>query len=267
MTPQTGFGVQRGSQAEQVGRLILAGFVVIALPSFPFGNYLIYPFVLLTTWFHEMGHGLTAELLGQDFAQLTIFANGSGVAQSMVANDASPFVHAAIAAGGPMAPSLVGAGLILASAHERLWRPVLIGLAAAIFASVLLYVRGEVGMVALPLVGALLLLIAWRAGAGFMRFSLQFLGVLAAMSMLQDFDYLFTEEAVVDGRAMLSDTGQIEEALWLPHWFWAGVIILVSAVMIGASLKYALADKRRGPPGGRGLGRKAPANVLQFKRK
>jgi len=252
--------VAPGSQAEQVGRLILAVVVVLALPALPFGNYLIYPFFLLTTWFHEMGHGMTAELVGQDFQQLRIFADGSGVAESLVSNDASPFSRAAIAAGGPLAPSLIGSGLILASAHSRLWRPTLVALAVAIFASVIVYVRSEVGIAVLPLVGALLVLVAWRANDAFVRFSLQFLGVLAAMSMLRDFNYLFTEEATINGQRILSDTGQIEAALFLPHWVWAAAIILVSAIMIGASFKYALSDKRRGPPR-----RKLPANVLQFK--
>ena len=261
--------VQPGSQAEQVGRLILAVAVVIWLPALPLGNYVIYPFHLLTTWFHEMGHGITAELVGQHFERLLIYADGSGVAESYVENDASPVVNAAIAAGGPMAPSVIGALLILASAHQRLWRGTLVALAAAIGLSMVFYVRSDmqgwqdqVAFAVLPLVAGLLVLIAWRAKDGFVRFSLQFLGILAAMSMLQDFDYLFTEEAVIAGRPMLSDTGQIEAALFLPHWFWAAAIIAVSAVMIGASLKYALSDKRRGPPRP-----KRPANVLQFKRK
>lgn len=253
--------VEPGSQAEQVGRLILAGFVVIALPSLPLGNYLIYPFMILTTWFHEMGHGLTAILMGQDFVQLMIFADGSGVAESLIANDTSPFARAAIAAGGPLAPSVVGAGLILASAHERLWRPALWATAIAIFASVIIYVRSPVGYSVLPLVAALLSVIAWKASAGITRFTLQFIGVIAAMSMLRDFNYLFTEQAVIGGQQILSDTGQIEASLLLPHWVWAALIIAGSAVMIAASLKYALSDKRRGPPS-----RKLPANVLQFKR-
>jgi hypothetical protein len=66
---------------------------------------------------------------------------------------------------------------------------------------------------------------------------------------------------MVDGQAMISDTGQIEAALGLPHWFWAGVILLISGVMVGAALKYALAEHRLRPPP-----RKLPANVLQFKR-
>ncbi|MEM6477274.1 MAG: M50 family metallopeptidase, partial [Pseudomonadota bacterium] len=226
-----------------------------------FGNYLIYPFFILTTWFHEMGHGISAILTGQEFDQLVIYANGSGVAQSFVATDASRFTKATIAAGGPLAPSIVGSLLILASAHAKLWRPSLLALAAAIFISVLIYVRSQTGVVVLPLVGALLVLIAWRAKDGLVRFSLQFIGVLAAMSMFRDFDYLFTEQAVINGQTMLSDTGQIEAQLLLPHWVWAALIILVSAVMVGASLKYALNEKRLRPPP-----RKPPANVLQFKR-
>ncbi len=251
--------VRPGSQGEQVGRLLLAVIVVVALPSLPFGNYLIYPFMILTTWFHEMGHGLTAELLGQDFQRLVIYANGSGVAESLVETDASRLTHAAISAGGPLAPAFIGCILILASAHRRLWRATLVAMAIAIFASVIIYVRSEVGVAVLPLVGALLVLIAWRASDGFVRFSLQFLGVLGAMSMLRDFNYLFTEEAVIGGQRILSDTGQIEAALLLPHWVWAALIILISGLMTGASLKYALSEKRLNPPY-----RNRPKNVLQF---
>ncbi len=253
--------VKPGSQGEAVGRLVLAGLVVVMLPSLPFGAFLIYPFAILTTWFHEMGHGLTALATGQQFEQLMIFASGSGVAQSQVAGDASRFTLAAIAAGGPLAPSLMGALLILASAHSKLWRPVLWLSAAAIMLSVAIWVRSPVGYAMLPLVAAMIALVAWRGSPGFARFTLQFLGVLGAMSMLRDWRYLFTENAVIEGQAILSDTGQISAVLGLPHWFWAGVILLASAVMVGAALKYALAEERLRPPP-----RKLPANVLQFRR-
>jgi hypothetical protein len=250
-----------GSQAEQAGRLVLAGLVVVLLPALPFGNYLIYPFLILTTWFHEMGHGLTALAMGQEFRQLMIFASGSGVAESRIAADAGPLTFAAIAAGGPLAPCVAGALLILASAHPRLWRPVLWAVAAAIIASTLIWVRSSVGLAMLPLVAGVLALVAWRASAGLTRFTLQFLGVLAAMSMLRDFQYLFTQNAVIGGREVLSDTGQIAAVTGLPHWLWAGLILLVSAVMVGGALKYALAEQRLRPPP-----RKPPANVLQFRR-
>ena len=36
--------------------------------------------------------------------------------------------------------------------------------------------------------------------------------------------------------------GAIEAALVLPHWVWAGLITLLSALAIGASLKHALKE-------------------------
>ena len=252
-----GLRVRPGSQTEQVGRLVLAGLVVIFLPALPFGNYLVYPFLILTTWFHEMGHGVAALAAGQDFRQLMIFPDGSGVAESAIAADASRWVGVAIAAGGPLGPTLVGALLILASARERLWRPALWLMAAAILASVAIWVRSPVGTIVLPLVAALLALVAWRGKPGLARFSLQFLGLLGAMSMLRDFNYLFTREAVIGGQRVLSDTGQIAALTGLPHWLWAGLILALSAAMVGASLRFALAERRP----------KRPANVLQFRQK
>lgn len=257
------YGVAPGSQAEQVGRLILAVALVLFIPSLPFGNYLMYPFVILTTWFHEMGHGLMAMALGQGFDRLMIYADGSGVAQHSVNADASVFTHALIAAGGPLGPVLAGSGLIIASAHPKAWRPTLWAVSVAILASTIIFVRSPVGYAVLPVVGAALGLAAWKAPQGLVRFLLQFLGMLGATSMLADFRYLFTENISLGGKPMLSDTGAIEAALWLPHWIWASVILLVSTVIVGASLKYALSDKRRIPP----PKKKLPANVLQFKRK
>ena len=222
--------VEPGSQAEQVGRLLLAVFVVIALPSLPLGTYISYPFAILTTWFHEMGHGLAALATGNQFDRLLIQANGSGLAEMRLQDGTSRFTRALISAGGPLGPVVVGALLILASAREKLWRPTMWAMASVIFLSVFLYVRSPVGYSVLPLVGAAYALIAWKAPAGFVRFMLQFTGMLGALSMVSDFDYLFREE--IPGG--LSDTGQIERALFLPHWVWATLILLTSATMVGA---------------------------------
>lgn len=253
--------VQPGSQAEEVGRLILAGFVVLALPALPLGNYLSYPFTILTTWFHEMGHGLTAMLLGQSFERLLIDSNGSGAALLMISSDASPLLRAAISAGGPLAPTFFGACLIVASAHQKLWRPVLWGTAGAIFLSVILYVRSSTGIAVLPLIAVGLSLIAWKGSPGLNRFALQFLGLIGAFSLFSHSGYFFTESFVEDGQVKLTDTGKIEAALWLPHWVWASLIVLTCVGMVGASLKYALNEKRRLPKGP-----KLPDNVLQFRR-
>ena len=255
MTAPGGWRVRPGSPAEQFGRLMVAGLVVLFLPALPFGTYLAYPFVILTTWFHEMGHGLAALAAGQDFRQLQIFANGSGVAQSAVAADAGAWVGVVIAAGGPLGPSVVGAVLILASARERLWRPALWLMAGAIMLSVVLYVRSATGLIVLPLVAGLLALVAARGKPAMARFALQFVGLLGAFSVVRDFDYLLTREAAVGGAVMLSDTGQMAAITGLPHWLWAGAIVAASAALVGGALRYALKERRPKPP----------ANVLQFK--
>lgn len=242
--------------------MIIAVVLVLWLPALPGGAYVIYPFVILTTWFHEMGHGLTALLMGQEFTRLLLFADGSGLAEVRLDSDSGRFTRAAFAAGGPLAPVLVGSGLIVASAHQRLWRPVLWGLSATIFLSVILYVRSTVGFAVLPLAAAALALLAWKAPDGLNRFTLQFLGMLGAFSMVSDFNYLFSEQATIEGQSLPSDTGAIEDALFLPHWVWASLILAVSIAAVFASLKYALSDKRRLPPRP-----KRPANVLQFKRR
>lgn len=234
-----------GSQAEQVGRLFLAGVLVVFAPQLPFGNYLIYPFMILGTWFHEMGHGLTALALGNEFERLLIFADGSGIAESRIPADISPLESAAIAAGGPLGPSFIGTALILASSRRKLWRPALLVLAGIIALSTLVWVRTATGWIVLPSIASGFALIAWRATDGLGRFMLQFLGMLAALSMFLSWDYLFMESAVIGGQLMLSDTGAIAANLLLPHWVWALLLVTTAGLMIGASLKYALREQNR----------------------
>ncbi|WAT16932.1 M50 family metallopeptidase [Aurantiacibacter sp. MUD11] len=233
-------GVRPGSQEEQVGRLVIAGVLVTFLPALPLGNYLIYPFLILSTWYHEMGHGLTALVTGNDFELLVINADGSGYASSLTATQGGGVDRALIAMGGPLGPSVMGALLILASSARKYWKPALLALAGVLVLSTLIWVRSLVGWIMLPLVAALLGWLAWKGRAELQRFMLQFLGMLGALSMFSDWDYLFSEGGLVGGHPMLSDTAAIEAELFLPHWVWAVVIIGLSGLMIGASLKYAL---------------------------
>ncbi|PKL76350.1 MAG: peptidase M50, partial [Candidatus Melainabacteria bacterium HGW-Melainabacteria-1] len=40
--------------------LIVAAMITVMLWQMPFGGLALYPFTILATWFHEMGHGLSA---------------------------------------------------------------------------------------------------------------------------------------------------------------------------------------------------------------
>lgn len=232
------------SRDEHIKALALAASALFVLPHIPFGNFVLYPFMILTTWFHEMGHGVTALMVGFEFERLVLFPDGSGFAETYRPSDAPGLSHALVAAGGPIGPAIVGSLLILASAKPSLWRPALYTLGAAIVLSTLLYVRSMLGWLILPAIALGVIVIAAKGAPWLERFTLQFLGLTASLSMFQQWDYLLMERAVIGGQEILSDTGAIEEQLLLPHWIWAVGIIAIAALMIGSSLAYALSEKR-----------------------
>ena len=61
--------------------LILGALLILALQRWvPMGRLILYPFTLLSTWVHEMGHGISALLVGGHFLRLDIYADASGMA-------------------------------------------------------------------------------------------------------------------------------------------------------------------------------------------
>ncbi|NJK62296.1 MAG: M50 family metallopeptidase [Synechococcaceae cyanobacterium SM2_3_1] len=222
--------------------LITAAVVTVLLWQFSWGNYVLYPFTILATWFHEMGHGLMASLLGGKFNQLLIFANGSGLAEQSVPHSFGPLRHALVAAAGPMGPPIAGAGLILASRRFRSAQVSLVVLGTVLLLSTLLWVRSIFGLVMIPALGVITLGIGVYGSAWVRGFAVQFLGVQACISAYQQINYLFSYGAVIGGREMLSDTAQIANSLLLPYWFWGALITLLSLALLVQSLWMAYRD-------------------------
>ena len=103
------------------------------------GGYVLYPFTILATWFHEMGHGLGAILSGGSFERLVIFADGSGFAVSSRSTDSSGFAHAFSAATGLLGPPFAGAALVAMSRTAKEARAALLVLGSALLLSVLIF--------------------------------------------------------------------------------------------------------------------------------
>lgn len=222
---------------EQMGFtwLIAAAIATTILWQVPGGNYILYPFTILATWFHEMGHGLMALLLGGRFERLLIFPNGSGVAFNSGALFLGPIGRALVAASGPMGPPLAGAALILASRRFKTAQMSLIILGTLLILSAVIWVRSLFGLVAIPLLG-LLILGAVRTPRWVQGFTIQFLGVQACVSTFHQLDYLFSRTA---GPLGLSDSSQIAQQLLLPYWFWGGLMALSSLYLLIQSLRIA----------------------------
>lgn len=216
--------------------LLGAAIATILLWQVPGGDYILYPFTILATWFHEMGHGLMALLLGGQFQQLQIFGNGSGVAYHSGGLYLGPIGRAFVAAAGLMGPPIAGAALIIASRNFKAAHLSLTILGGFLLISTLIWVRSLFGIVAIPLIGLIILGIALKANRWVQGFTIQFLGVQACVSTYHQVDYLFSYSA---GPGLLSDTAQIQRQLFLPYWFWGGLMAIASLVILVQSLRIA----------------------------
>jgi hypothetical protein len=211
-------------QRQRVALLLGIALASILLWQTALGSLLLYPFTILATWFHEMGHGIAAMLTGRGFERLLIFADGSGVAQTLGPVEGYRLTDALIAASGPLGPAIAGALLIVASRSPTATRSALAVLGAALLLSTLIWVRSPTGWLVLPALGIAILLLALRGSLPWRRFAIQLLGVQAAISAWQQFDYLFSPGGTVGGQLHRSDTGAIADVLLLPYWFWGAII-------------------------------------------
>ena len=96
--------------------LILAAIVFFVLSRIPFGNTIQWPFVIITTFIHEMGHGLTAIAVGGELSKVELYSHGGGTA---FVRTFPGWPHAAVAAGGLLAPSIIGALFIRVGLQPR----------------------------------------------------------------------------------------------------------------------------------------------------
>lgn len=94
----------------------------------------------------------------------------------------------------------------------------------------MIWVRSPTGWLVLPALGSAIVLLAARGSAAWQGFAIQLLGVQAAISAWQQFDYLFSAGGHVGGELHRSDTGAIADVLLLPYWFWGATI---SAAILG----------------------------------
>jgi hypothetical protein len=227
---------------QRIGLLVGIAVASVVLWQTMIGSLLLYPFTILATWFHEMGHGVAAMLTGASFERLLIFPDGSGVAQSMRPADASRLTSALIAASGPLGPAIAGSLLIIASRTDKATRAALTVVGLALIVSTVIWVRTLTGWLVLPALGIAILALAWRGTAAQRRFGIQLLGVQACISVWQQFGYLFSAGGSIGGELHRSDTSAIADALLLPYWFWGAAISAVIVVLLWRS--FAVAFRR-----------------------
>ena len=224
--------------------IFIIAFIVFAIWQLPSLGIIRYPFMLLGTWFHEMGHGLTALCLGANFNHLEIYNNGGGVAYTSYTqqNLFLPYniTRALVAAGGLLGPCFMGAILVISATKNKwsLW--MLRFLIVGMIISVILWVRSSIGIGVLLTISLVLIGIIYTKKENLITWTILFLGIQSTLSTYLQLDYLFTGTFIRNGVENTSDTQQIANHLFGSYWFWAGIIIIISIIVLWKSYSYYL---------------------------
>ncbi len=212
--------------------LIAAVIAVVIEHLVPFGGWILYPFTLLATWVHEMGHGVTSLLVGGTSSSLATVGAASGLAHIAAARGPPP---ALTCRGGLLAPPLVGAATLAFARGPKRARVLLLVLAAALVVSLAIWVRTVVGWIAVPIVASLIAAFGvWGSGRERVVFA-QFIGLLLGLDTIARIDYLFSASATIRGREQPSDVAIIVEQLgsFVPVWGALLALVGLSALYLG----------------------------------
>ncbi len=235
---QVGPGRRNATSPRGRARLVVGGAVAVTalLYVVPYGHYIGYPLILLSTFAHEMGHGIAAILVGGEFDSFRMFSDASGVAT--VRGNFGRVSRAFFAAGGLVGPPILAGIFFLLASRQRLARAGLFLFGAAMLFSCVWVVRGWFGWLFVGVVGAVTLVIAYRASAAVSQGVIAFLACQLTLSVFSRGDYLFTDTAVTgNGQSTSpSDVANMAEALFLPYWFWGAVCGLFSVLVLVGGL-------------------------------
>jgi hypothetical protein len=220
--------------------ILISTVLVFVLLQFPNLSWIQYPFRLLGTWFHEMGHGLTALLVGGDFIKLVIYSNGGGTAYSQLGASYLPYniAHALVAAGGLLGSTLVGALLIISAKTAKYSVIALRVLTGIMVLSLVLWIRSYWGVVMISSFAVVFVIVSLLKSKTFETALVLFLGLQANLSSYFQIDYLFTKEFVRNDEVRISDTQAIAQELFLPYWFWGFLILCFSIWVLWKSVRF-----------------------------
>lgn len=216
----------------------LSTLVTFGLYVIPFGSFVAYPLLMLSTLVHEMGHGLTALAVGGRFDSFQMWSNGSGVAQ--IGGFSNRLSSALVSAGGLLGPACAAALGFMLSRKEALARLAFTLLGVFLIASEFLWVRNSFGWIFIGGLAAIYLWLAQQRSGWLVQAALVFFSLQLSLSVFSRADYLFTPIAHTTEGIMPSDVAQIAHVLWLPYWFWGGVCALFSGLVLLLGLRVAL---------------------------
>ncbi len=231
---------QELSTQQMLSLIGLAALAAAAISWMPIINWLDYPFRLLLTIVHELGHGLAAILTGGSFRNFIIAPDGSGLAYT-----AGGWRLVVIPAG-YLGAAIFAAGLIMLGRSHRWSRIALGGIGAAIIllslwfglpgeASIQAVVSSALGMVTGVIFGIIFLKIALQAGDGLVIFFLHLVAIKAGFTAFSDLVAVIGLSTRL-GPVPHTDAHSMAELTHIPAVFWGLVWAATALALIGGAI-------------------------------
>ncbi len=221
--------------------LIAAALIFWFMPLLPYGDVIVRPFQLLSTYIHELGHGLGALVQGGKFLELKIYANGSGLAP--VSHLQPGWGIALVAASGLLAPAVAGGLFILAGRSDRIASFVFIGFALLMIISCAFWIRTLFGFTLIGGLGTFFMYLGIKSGRSLLQVLVQLFAIHMLVDTLTDtMRYLFKGSVIVAEQVRHSDTELIANSLGGSHWMWGGLIAFTSVAIFYICFRAAYAS-------------------------
>lgn len=214
-------------------RLLRAIAAIVLLLNIPYGRYILYPFMIFSTWIHESCHGMAALLVGGKVEWLNIYENGSGLAYTMIPADSYlTFRRVVVASAGYTGTAILG-GIFLMFRRTRLGPRIgLCGLGISLLLSCACLVRNAFGLTVLVIMGLVFLICGWRLSFFWVGELYALIAASTSMNAITSINVLFgTTSQTIGGEVRSSDAVSVAEQLLLPYWVWASLWFLLALFM------------------------------------
>jgi len=210
---------------------------VWALSQVPYAGL---PFAFLSTWAHELGHGMGAVITGGHFSHMIITPEFSGLAQTAVFGSWERIV---VVCGGLLGPALAGALMLIAARGLNLNRIALYILSALLFATAVFWAGDAFTRIGTLVIGGFVMVIAVKGNAFVCSILAHIIAISLCLSAVTRLDYFFVGDANVEGKIHTSDTGTLAALIGGPHWFWGALLSALSLLIL--YIAYRMSGGRR----------------------
>lgn len=217
--------------------LFVAILLMVVVLHVPYLKFTLYPFLIFSTWVHEMCHGMAAILVRGGITKLYVYKDGSGLCYTWTTGE--DWKRAFVASAGYTGTAVIGALLLLFRRTLRGPTVGLIAMGCAMLLSCALYVRNMFGIVSVLCIGTVILLCGWKLPAKWVLYLYCFLAATCSFNALDSINDLLDiqpGEAYVNGQSANTDAHTVANLIGGTYGFWALLWLMFGLLMSAIGL-------------------------------